>query len=63
MAERSIPANFSPDSGTIPSECAISPLIERRSLLGGELRQWSGPVQTVRSPCSPPDIDRRGKRA
>jgi len=50
MAECILPQNFSPDAGAIPSECAVAPLVERRYLIGGELREWSGPMQTVVSP-------------
>jgi glyceraldehyde-3-phosphate dehydrogenase (NADP+) len=50
MVEYTLPQDFSPDTGIIPAECEISPVIERRYLVGGQLREWSGPVQNVFSP-------------
>ena len=50
MVQPSIPDNFSPDGGMVPPECVMAPRIEQRYLLGGELREWTGAVQTVHSP-------------
>jgi glyceraldehyde-3-phosphate dehydrogenase (NADP+) len=50
MAAHALPHDFSPDAGTVPPDCDMSTVTERRYLIGGELREWSGPVQTVVSP-------------
>ena len=42
--------DFTPDVDSIPEECAISRRDERRYLIGGELREWTGPMRTVVSP-------------
>jgi len=50
MSQLLVPQGFSPDAGAVPPECTLSPLHERRYLIGGELLTWSGPMQTVTSP-------------
>jgi glyceraldehyde-3-phosphate dehydrogenase (NADP+) len=50
MSQHALPQGFSPDAGTVPPECALSPLEERRYLIGGKLLSWAGPLQTVTSP-------------
>lgn len=50
MADNDLSQGFSPEAGTVPANCDMTPCIERRYLIGGQLRKWSGPVQTVVSP-------------
>jgi len=50
MTEHDLPQGFSPEAGTVPTTCDMSPRTERRYLIGGQLLEWSGPVQTVVSP-------------
>ena len=50
MSQPRLPQGFSPDAGDVPAACALSPLEERRYLIGGKLLSWPGPMQTVTSP-------------
>ncbi|MHB9075434.1 MAG: NADP-dependent glyceraldehyde-3-phosphate dehydrogenase [Desulfobaccales bacterium] len=44
-------AGVFPDEGDIPEFCRLEhPVDQRKYLVNGELRQWTGPVQEVRSP-------------
>jgi glyceraldehyde-3-phosphate dehydrogenase (NADP+) len=45
---------FYPEPRDIPESSRLSPVEQRTYLCGGEIRTWSGPVQTVLSPvCEP----------
>ncbi|MDR1396180.1 MAG: aldehyde dehydrogenase family protein [Desulfarculales bacterium] len=50
MTEQFYDSGFSPEAGSVPDECALPWIDERRYLIGGELRQWRGPLETVLSP-------------
>ena len=40
-------ADFSPDVDSIPQECTLERLDERRYLIGGQLREWNGPMHST----------------
>ena len=50
MVMTALPDQCSPDARDIPEGCRQPRLDERRYLIGGELREWRGPVQEVLSP-------------